>query len=263
VTLKPVTDVLNAYRRTWKLPAAQIPDDDFSTLAQISQQPPSFEFPRVRLPEVFRFAGPFRKPKSNIPFPWERLDGRPLVYASLGTLQNRNVELFQMFVKACQNLPVQLVLSHGGGLNGEQAAALSANAVVVDYAPQFELLARSRAAITHAGLNTVLDCLTHGVPMVTIPITYEQPAIAERVRWTGCGKVLPVEHANSSSIRHALSELLTADHFRQSASRIASEISTLGGAKEAAECIASVIRTGRGIKIAQRIWNSTEVVPEN
>jgi len=38
--------------------------------------------------------------------------------------------------------------------------------LVVEYAPQLELLAKARLTITHAGLNTVLDSLSNGVPLV-------------------------------------------------------------------------------------------------
>lgn len=41
--------------------------------------------------------------------------------------------------------------------------------VVVRYAPQVELVKRAAAVITHAGLNTVLETLAEGVPLVALP----------------------------------------------------------------------------------------------
>jgi len=38
--------------------------------------------------------------------------------------------------------------------------------IVVPFAPQLELLKHAAVCITHAGLNTALECLTKGVPMV-------------------------------------------------------------------------------------------------
>ena len=57
---------------------------------QICQEPRSFEFPRKTLPANFHFVGPPHRSetRNKTIFPWERLDGRPLVYASMGTLQN-------------------------------------------------------------------------------------------------------------------------------------------------------------------------------
>ena len=42
---------------------------------------------------------------------------RPLVYASLGTLQNGSEEIFRTIAEACAGLNAQLVISLGGGLD--------------------------------------------------------------------------------------------------------------------------------------------------
>ena len=70
-----------------------------------------------------------------------------------------------------------------------KAVRLPGDPLVVRYAPQLEVLSRARLTLTHAGLNTVLDSIQCGVPMVAVPLTYEQPAIARRVEWTGAGIV--------------------------------------------------------------------------
>ncbi len=58
------------------------------------------------------------RPRYPWAFPWDRLDGRPLVYASLGTLQNSREAVFRRIAEACQEMQIQLVISHGGGLSG-------------------------------------------------------------------------------------------------------------------------------------------------
>src|SRR5204862_5919370 len=153
--MRPITNVVAEYREKWKLPELRSPDDSFSRLAQICQMPREFDFPRANLPQQFHYVGPLRRPRATpVPFPWERLDGRPLVYASLGTLQNSREPLFRCFAEACKDLNVQLVMSHGGGLTPQQASALPGGPLVVGYAPQEELLSRARLTLTHAGLNT-------------------------------------------------------------------------------------------------------------
>src|SRR5262249_2929652 len=153
----------------------------------------------------------------SIPFPWGRLDGRPLVYASLGTLQNRREPLFRCIAEACGACGVQLVISHGGGLTPSQARELPGAPLVVDYAPQIELLQRARLPITHAGLNTVLDALTHGVPLVAIPITYEQPAIARRIEWTGAGRSIPLRDVTRSTLQRIVRMVLDDDRYSEAA----------------------------------------------
>ena len=164
-----------------------------------------------------------------IPFPWERLDGRPLVYASLGTLQNNREPLFRCFAAACEGLDVQLVISHGGGLSDSQAKGLPGDPLVVSYAPQYELLARAALTITHAGLNTVLDSVANGVPVVTVPITYEQPAIARRVEWTGAGRTLSLNGLTPQRMKTVVSDVLTDTRYRRKAGELADAIRQAGG----------------------------------
>jgi zeaxanthin glucosyltransferase len=235
---RPIADVVAGFRHQWKLPALTSPDESFSRLAQICQMPRELDFPRSRLPVGFHYVGPLRGalPKP-IPFPWDRLDGRPLVYASLGTLQNSREPLFRAFAEACRGLDVQLVISHGGGLSPAEAAALPGDPLVVGYAPQLDLIARARLTITHAGLNTVLDSLANGVPLVAVPITYEQPAIARRLEWTGAGRSIPLGGLRPERLREAARAVLEQEGYRVAAQKVADAIRSAGGTRRAADIV--------------------------
>jgi zeaxanthin glucosyltransferase len=235
---RPIARVVRRYRERWGLPRYRTVADAFSKLAQISQQPPAFDFPRRELPAAFHYVGPLRRASSNTaPFPWEKLDGRPLVYGSLGTLQNRRQETFRCFAEACQGLDVQLVLAHGGGLSETEAAGLPGNPLVVRYAPQLEVLERASLTLTHAGLNTVLDSLSCGVPLVAVPITYEQPAIARRVEWCGAGRAIAFSKLNADGLRALLGEVMGNGRYKANAERVRESIRQAGGVKRAADLI--------------------------
>ncbi|RQH11362.1 glycosyl transferase family 1, partial [Okeania hirsuta] len=75
----------------------------------------------------------------------------------------------------------QLVMSLGGSATPESLPNLPGNSLVVKYAPQLELLQKATLTITHAGMNTTLECLNNAVPMVAIPIAFDQPGVAARV----------------------------------------------------------------------------------
>jgi UDP:flavonoid glycosyltransferase YjiC (YdhE family) len=101
---------------------------------------------------------------------------------------------------------------------------------VVSYAPQLELLARARLTLTHAGLNTVLDSLTFGVPLVAIPITYEQPAIARRIRYTGVGETISLGRLNPGRLRDRIAWILSPDSpYSANARRVGESIRRAGG----------------------------------
>jgi zeaxanthin glucosyltransferase len=235
---RPITRVLRRYRKQWGLSAHTSPDDSISKLAQISQQPAVFDFPRRDLPPSFHYVGPLRRaPIREIPFPWEKLDGRPLVYASLGTLQNARERVFRLFSEACADLPVQLVITHGGGLDNRAASSFPGNPVVVSYAPQMQILARATLTLTHAGLNTVLDSLANGVPLVAVPLTYEQPAIARRVLWSGVGEVISFPDLNLARLRKAIARVLSAPAYAEKAREMKTSIERAGGVVKAADLI--------------------------
>jgi zeaxanthin glucosyltransferase len=233
--LAPVRETLAGHRAEWKLPALADLGATFSPLAQISQQPREFDFPRRSLPEVFHYVGPLRRPgRRRVDFPWEWLDGRPLIYASLGTLQNRNAKLFRCFAEACRGLDVQMVMA---GAAKETLGSLPENVLAVSYAPQLELLQKASLTLSHGGLNTVLDSLACGVPLVVMPITYEQPAIAQRVRWVGAGETIPISRVNSSVVSAQLSRVLGDPVYAKAAKRIAEDIRAAGGVRRACELI--------------------------
>jgi zeaxanthin glucosyltransferase len=235
---RSITRVVARYRRSWNLPALRSPDDSFSRLAQISQMPRELDFPRLNLPGSFHYAGPLRRGSfESVQFPWDRLNGKPIVYASLGTLQNNREPLFRCFADACAGLDVQLIISHGGGLSDAESAALPGRPLVVPYAPQLDLLARAAATITHAGLNTVLDSLANGVPVLMVPITYEQPAIARRVEWTGAGQSIALSRLDVGRVKAILQDVLREKTYRQSAKRIANAIASAGGVVRAADIV--------------------------
>lgn len=234
----PISAVVARHRAAWNLPRLTSPDDSFSSRAQICQMPREFDFPRTALPAYFHYVGPLRgRTVREIAFPWDRLDGRPVIYASLGTLQNSREAVFRCFAEAMRDLDVQLVVSHGGGLTEAQAAALPGAPVVVSYAPQEALLRRAALVLTHAGLNTVLDALSCGVPMVTMPITYEQPSIARRVERAGAGLSLSMSQLAAPRVRALARRVLETPAFRQSAQAMREAIGRAGGTARAADIV--------------------------
>jgi zeaxanthin glucosyltransferase len=84
---------------------------------------------------------------------------------------------------------VQVVLSVGKNLNPHSLGPTPSNTLVVRSAPQIELLKRAALCITHAGLNTVLESLAQGVPMVAIPIAYSQPRYGRQNCTSWCRRI--------------------------------------------------------------------------
>jgi zeaxanthin glucosyltransferase len=238
--LRPVHRKINAQRGAWGLaPHARYPNDVFAGHPQISQQPPSFEFPRRALPADFHFVGPLHsgKTRAKTEFPRERLDGRPILYASLGTLQNGLDWIFRVILAACEGLDAQLVLSLGGNMDPAGFLGTAGNPIVVKFAPQLELLEQAALCITHAGLNTALESLACGVPMVAIPITNDQPGVAARIAWCGVGEFVTPRRLTVPRLRAVIQKVWSTPAYRENAQRLQREIAGLHSLDYASDVI--------------------------
>ncbi|MEQ9672070.1 glycosyltransferase [Coleofasciculus sp. G2-EDA-02] len=246
---KPIWDVVENYRQGWKLPPLATRNDAYSKLAQISHQPAEFEFPRTDLPDYFHFTGPFHNPANRKPlsFPYEKLTGQPLIYASMGTIQNKRIEVFQTIASACEGLDVQLVVSLAGSMPPESLPQLPGNPIVVSFAPQLQLLEKATLTITHAGLHTTLESLSYGVPMVAIPVTNDQPGVAARIAWTGTGEVIPLKKLRVSRLRNAIKKVLTQESYKQNALNLQALMRQSGGVKRAADIIEEAVLTKKPV----------------
>ena len=245
----PVRDAINAHRVRHGL-APRMGEEAPAFLAEIAQQPAFFDFPRARPEPRLHFTGPWHSAGGgHVPFPWERLDGRPLVYASLGTLQNRLVDMFTTIAEAVAPLDVQLVISLGAADQDAPslAARCAGNPIVVPVAPQLELLDRATVAITHAGLNTALESLARGVPMVAIPITNDQPGVARRLEWLGLGEVVLPRQLTASRLRQAVERVFGDPGYRTRARERAAEIASIDGVGRAADIVEEAFRTNRPV----------------
>ena len=184
-------------------------------------------------------------------FPWSRLDPRRLlVYASMGTLQNGILQTFRMIAEACTGRDLQLVISLGGGQDPAMLRDLPGDPVVVGYAPQLDLIRRSALTISHGGLNTALESLAWGVPMVVLPVTYDQPGVGARIEWSGVGRSIPVGRLTVDRLRDAVRLVLGNPAYRQRARQLQWSIEAADGLDRAAYLIESAFAGRMSPRIA-------------
>lgn len=242
-TVDKTNNRLRDWRRRWKLDELPLNEIFFanSELLQIMQIPKALDFPRRALPSQLHYVGPLREgpPTHDVPFPWDELDGRPIVYASLGTLQVDRSDLFHMIAEGLAGLSVQAVIAHGGILTKEQEGHLPGSPIVRPWVPQEALLQRASLCVTHGGLNTVLDALSHGVPLAVMPIAFEQPAIAARITYRRVGLSTPAQASKASQLARTVEKILSSPDFGTEAAAISKDIAESGGASRAAELIES------------------------
>jgi zeaxanthin glucosyltransferase len=237
-----IIQLVDRARAEWQLPPIKNPTEYHSSIAQISQQPAVFEYPRPSLPDWCHFVGPMHTSSSrqSVTFPWKKLDGRPLIYASLGTLQNQLMSVFTKIAESCQDTPYQLVISLGR--SEAQIPDLPGQPIVVPFAPQLEILEQTSLVITHAGLNTTLECLGRGVPMIAIPLANDQPGVAARIAWSGCGEKISPKKLTTALLRQKIDRVMENDSYRDRASFLQQAIQKAGGVTMAANICEAAAR---------------------
>jgi zeaxanthin glucosyltransferase len=249
----PIFKEVKRQRIAWGLDPVQRPEDSLIDLVQITQLPKALEFeiPGEKPPGLF-YTGPFvhASQRPPIEFPWERLDGRPLIYASLGTLQNGSEHIFRTIAEACVPLDAQLLISFGGRLDAEKIGKLAGDPVLVRFAPQLEVLKRAALVITHAGINTVLESLSEGVPLVAVPLGNDQPGVAARIKAHGAGLVVPLRKLNSNRLRNAVEQVLQDSKYREAAGALQRAIRQLDGPGLAADLVEQALNIGSTQPIA-------------
>jgi MGT family glycosyltransferase len=235
---RPVLRVVNERRAAWRLPLLRGVNDLFSTRAIVTQLPLFLDLPRRTVSHLF-YTGPFQDDngQKSVGFNWDQLNGKPVIYTSMGTIRNKAPEVFRMIATACAGVDAQLLFSLGGGLSRAALGPLPGQPLVVDYVPQRALLRRAMLTINCAGLNTTLDSLTCGVPLVAIPVGEDQPGVAVRIARANVGRIVPIERASVTALRDAIHTVLEDPQYRTAARDCQSALSALNGADRAASLI--------------------------
>lgn len=208
-------------------------EDCLSPRLQLAQLPRELDFPRTCLPHNFHYVGPFRRPAGEKPF--LPADPRPTAFATFGTLQGSRLKIFARLAAACDALGVRLVITLGGP-HRDKLPKLAGDPLVHEWVPQDVLMGEIDLVLCHGGMNTTLDALSHGLPLMVVPMTFEQPGIAARVERSGAG-LMTSNRSQSTTFRKKIQALLQEPRFKTDALRMQRAIAASGGAPWAAELI--------------------------
>lgn len=232
--------VIQTIALDWDLGPLRDFTDCVSPLMTLAQAVPGFDHPRPVTGGRVRHMGLFRAPVAE-PLPCDiRPDpDRPLVYVSLGTLQGHRHRLLARIARACRRAGAQVLVTLGGQ-SAEGARDIPAD-WVRSFVPQRAILERAQVCVTHAGMNTVMECLEQGVPMLALPLTNDQPGVAARIARTGTGLRLSPRWASEARIHDALCRLLDDPSFRANARGFAQDAPHWPRAAGAADAIEGVL----------------------
>ncbi|MFN2452075.1 MAG: glycosyltransferase [Candidatus Dormibacteria bacterium] len=157
-----------------------------------------------------------------------------LLYLSLGSLGSADVGLMQRLIDTLATTPHRVVVSMGPEHAGLRLADNMAGA---EFLPQPSVLPLMDAVITHGGNNTVTECLHAGLPMVLLPLFWDQHDNAQRIDETGYGVRLPTYSHDPRQLTDALDGVLADNDLNQRLQAISRRLQASPGDERAAALI--------------------------
>jgi MGT family glycosyltransferase len=199
--------------------------------------------------ERFVFVGPSIAPRDEtIDFPLEfpaHCTG-PLVYISLGTtIITANVTFFRACFQAFGHTDKRVILSTGRWTGPESLADAPPNFIIRPHVPQLKVLKLADVFITHGGMGSVSEGLLHGVPLIVVPQTSDQPFVAQRVKRLGAGYALYRQPPHPAKLNRLVDAIVTDESVRAACHRIADSFKEAGGFVRAADVILEYVSQKR------------------
>jgi zeaxanthin glucosyltransferase len=138
--------------------------------------------------------------------------GRPLVVVSFGSFLSARDDVLRRVVAALRDadrgeLDVRVALATGSADPGS-LGPIPGDWLVRPFIPQVALVRHATLAITHGGNNGVIEALASGVPLMVLPFSTDQFAVAADLERTGLGRVLDPNHAGPDDIRAAVLDVI-------------------------------------------------------
>jgi UDP:flavonoid glycosyltransferase YjiC (YdhE family)/SAM-dependent methyltransferase len=163
------------------------------------------------------------------------LPARPTVYVTLGTVFNRRPALFAAILDGLADLDVNVVATTGVDQDpAEVCAHPPANVHIERWIHQSLLLPHCSAVIAHGGFTTVMGALSHGLPMLLIPLGSDNAVHARRCGALGVGLSLVPNAVDAATIRRLAGDLLHDRAMRREAERRALDLHQLPSPETAA-----------------------------
>lgn len=201
--------------------------------------PKTFQVDAAQFDDRFLFVGPSFKEQPPIPWPVAQSSQSPAirVYISLGTLRNNDPDFYRMCFSAFSAPGWSVVMSVGDQIDLHALEPIPDNFVVKRSVPQTALLPHVDVFVTHGGLNSTMESLYYGVPLVVLPSIKEQVTTAERVRDLHLGVILDRRGFTAEALREAVTTVFKSESIRCSVHNIKTTIHSAGGYLRATDAI--------------------------
>ncbi|XP_037403309.1 UDP-glucuronosyltransferase 1A3-like isoform X2 [Pygocentrus nattereri] len=184
-----------------------------------------FDFPRPTMPNVVYMGGFQCKPAKPLPEDLEAFvqssGEHGFIIMSLGTMvDSLPADIADEIAAVFAKLPQKVIWRH----LGPKPSTLGNNTLLVNWMPQNDLLGHSKikAFVAHGGTNGVQEAIYHGVPVLGIPLVFDQLDNLVRIQTRGAAKILELSQLDGQTFEQMLLEVLNDDSYRTNMQRLSS-----------------------------------------
>lgn len=193
----------------------------------------------------YKFVGPSIVNRNEIAdFEIENIDNKKVIFISLGTVANKNVNFYKESFKAFKDKDDCMVIMSIGKKNDiSELGDIPKNFLVYNYVPQLELLKKVDLFITHGGMNSTSEGLYNNIPLIVVPQFGDQFIVGKRVQELNAGINLSNRNITADDILKAFDKISdNKKYFIENAQKIGKSLRSSGGYKQAKYEIDTLIR---------------------
>ena len=184
----------------------------------------------------FRFLGPVLGDRANAE-PWSPPHpDLPVLFISLGSIFTRHPAFYRSCREAFDDGRYQVAMAIGD-IDPADLGPLPGTMQVRPWFPQLDVLREAAGFVTHAGMNSTMEAIYHGVPMVAFPRMPEQVVNAGRIVELGLGRRLDAETLTADALRRAVDDVLQSPEVATNLEKMRAEARRGGGAAGGADAI--------------------------
>ncbi|EMA6343097.1 macrolide family glycosyltransferase [Bacillus cytotoxicus] len=173
--------------------------------------------------------------EERVEFPFNKLIGKEVIYLSMGTELNQQIELYNTCFRALEEFDGVVVISVGKDTDMTKLTNIPSHFIVRPYVPQLEVLQYTNVFITHGGMNSVNEGLYYDTPLLVLPITNDQPLVAKRVEELNAGIVLDYQNITPAALQKAVSHLLNNKVYKEGSRTVGLSLRKAGGYQKAVD----------------------------
>ena len=163
----------------------------------------------------------------------DALPGLPAVYVTLGTMYNKNLDVFRTVLDGLRGEELSAIVTVGQQNDPDVFGPQPDNVQIRRFVPQDLVLPECTVAVTHGGAGSTMGALAFGLPLLLIPQGADQFFNTERVVAAGAGIGLLPGELSAAAVREAVRALMQDEAYRTAAASIAREIAAMPDAADA------------------------------